>query len=291
MSKSLKKLIDINRLREFKSKLNAQNVFESWPDGAEAHNSMWGGRDITAAFNNGTVSANIANGTFRDIFPGDYITKSITVPQILKADGTTEYIAQKTYTVNFIIADLDIWLNRGDSATTAHHVAIVPQSVVFNSCMNETNVADGGYVGSFMNTNVMPAFAAGLQNAFGASHLISFRYLESNTVNTSVPSAGYTGLTGASQLTNTWASYTCRLLNETMVYGSSIFASSGEDERMGGVQMAAFRLNSNLVYNRQNYWLSDVGSSARFAFVHGYGIASAGNASYSFGVRPFALLK
>ena len=58
MSKSLKKLIDINRLREFKNKLNAQSILMRWPDGAEAHNSMWGGRDITAAFNAGTVSAN-----------------------------------------------------------------------------------------------------------------------------------------------------------------------------------------------------------------------------------------
>lgn len=33
MSKSLKKLIDINRLREFKNKLNAQIVFESRPTG------------------------------------------------------------------------------------------------------------------------------------------------------------------------------------------------------------------------------------------------------------------
>ena len=157
--------------------------------------------------------------------------------------------------------------------------------------MNETNVTDGGYVGSYMNQAVMPAFATGLQNAFGASHLISFRYLESNTVNTSVPSAGYTGWTGASQWTNTWTSYTCRLLNETMVYGSSIFASSGEDERMGGVQMAAFRLNSSLVYNRQNYWLSDVVSSALFANVAGLGLASTDYASHVLGVRPFALLR
>ena len=270
---------------------SAITIYDLVPDGAASHRNFYRGKDITAAFNNGTVSANIANGTFRDIFPGDYITKSITVPRILKADGTTEYIAQKTYTVNFVIADLDIWLNRGDTATAAHHVAIVPQSVVFNSVMNETNTTEGGYVGSFMNTNVMPAFATGLQGAFGASHLISFRYLESNTVNTSIPSAGYTGWTGASQWTNTWASYTCRLLNETMVYGSSIFASSGEDERMGGVQMAAFRLNSNLVYNRQNYWLSDVVSSALFADVYGGGNANAGSASYVYGVRPFALLR
>ena len=270
---------------------SAITIYDLVPDGAASHRNFYRGKDITAAFNNGTVSANIANGTFRDIFPGDYITKSITVPQILKADGTTEYIAQTTYNVRFIIADLDVWLNRGDAATTAHHVAIVPQSVVFNSYMNESNVTTGGYAGSFMNTNVMPAFATALQNAFGASHLISFRYLESNTVNTSVPSAGYTGWTGASQWTNTWASYTCRPLNETMVYGSSIFASSGEDERMGGVQMAAFRLNSNLIYNRQNYWLSDVVSSASFAGVGGFGNAFAGNASHVNGVRPFALLR
>ena len=270
---------------------SAITIYDLVPDGAANHRNFYRGKDITAAFDSGEFSTHVADGSFHDIFPGDYITKQITVPQILKADGTTEYIAQKTYTVNFVIADLDIWLNRGDSATTAHHVAIVPQSVVFNSCMNETNTTEGGYVGSFMNTNVMPAFATGLQNAFGASHLISFRYLESATVNTSVPSAGYTGWIGASQWTNTWTSYTCRLLNETMVHGSPICASSLEDERMGGVHLAAFRLNSNLVYNRQNYWLSDVVSSGFFAYVHGSGNAVTNSASNVGGVRPFALLR
>ena len=253
------------------------NWHAAYPDGAEAHNAMWGGRDITAAFDAGTVSEHIADGTFKDIFPGDYITKQVTI------SGTA-------YTIKFIVAHLDIWLHRGDTSCETHHVAIVPETPPYNAYMNSTNTTAGGYVGSYMNKTVMPAFATGLQNAFGASHLISFRYLESNTVNTSVPSAGYTGWTGASQWTNTWASYTCRLLNETMVYGSSIFASSGEDERMGGVQMAAFRLNSNLVYNRQTYWLSDVVSSANFAYVFGNGYASTGGASDVAGVRPFALL-
>ena len=291
MSKSLKKLIDIDRLKEFKSKLNAQNVFESWPDGAEAHNAMWGGRDITAAFNAGTVSEHIADGTFRDIFPGDYITKQITVPQILKADGTTEYIAQKTYNVRFIIADLDIWLNRGDTATTAHHVAIVPQSVVFNSCMNEANVTTGGYLGSFMNTNVMPAFATGLQGAFGSAHILQFRFCDTKAVNNDLTSGGIVNFTGATYWGgHDWASHYCHLMTETMVYGAPITASCAADEIMGGVQFAAFRLNSNLVYNRQNYWLGDVVSSAAFAFVYGYGGATTGSASSSYGVRPFALL-
>ena len=268
---------------------SAITIYDLVPDGAANHRNFYRGKDLTAAFNNGTLSANIANGTFRDIFPGDYITKSITVPRILKADGTTEYIAQKTYTVKFIIADLDVWLNRGDTATTAHHVAIVPQSVVFNSCMNETNVTTGGYLGSFMNTNVMPAFATGLQNAFGASHLISFRIGLSNGVTTTTASASHPYWTGTSNWWGAWTSEICCLMSEGMVYGQSPNHSAAMDETMCG-QFAAFRLNSNLVYNRQNYWLSDVVSSAIFAIVLGNGVADAHNASHSLGVRPFALL-
>lgn len=270
---------------------SAITIYDLVPDGAASHRNFYRGKDITAAFNNGTVSANIANGTFKDIFPGDYITKSVTVPRILKADGTTEYIAQKTYTVKFIIADLDIWLNRGDTATTAHHVAIVPQFVVFNSCMNETNVTTGGYLGSFMNTNVMPAFATGLQNAFGSAHILQFRFLDTKAVNNDLKSGGVVNYTGATYWGgHDWASHYCHLMLETMVYGAPHTASCAADEIMGGVQFAAFRLNSNLVYNRQSYWLSDVVSSAFFALVGGDGNAYAYDASGVFGVRPFALL-
>ena len=268
---------------------SAITIYDLVPDGAASHRNFYRGKDLTAAFNNGTVSTNIANGTFRDIFPGDYITKSITVPQILKADGTTEYIAQTTYNVRFIIADLDIWLHRGDTSCETHHVAIVPETPPFSSYMNADNVTTGGYVGSFMNTNVMPAFATSLQNAFGASHLISFRWWEDTTVNTNVPSAGYAGWTGALLGNASWNSYICHLMQEGMVYGQKVWASSGCDECMCG-QFAAFRLNSNLIFNRNWYWLSDVVSSARFAFVGGGGNAVAYNASTVFGVRPFALL-
>lgn len=270
---------------------SAITIYDLVPDGAANHRNFYRGKDLTAAFNAGTVSTNIANGTFRDIFPGDYITKSITVPRILKADGTTEYIAQTTYTVNFIIADLDIWLNRGDTAPAAHHVAIVPQYIVFSSCMNETNVTTGGYLGSFMNTNVMPAFATGLQGAFGNDHILQFRFLDTKAVNNDLKSGGIVNYTGATYWGgHDWASHYCHLMTETMVYGAPITASCAADEIMGGVQFAAFRLNSNLVYNRQNYWLSDVVSSAGFAIVHGVGLAYAYNASTSYGVRPFALL-
>ena len=279
MSKALKKLIDINGLREFKSKLNAQNVFESWPDGAEAHNAMWGGRDITAAFNNGTVSANIANGTFKDIFPGDYITKSVT-------------ISGKTYTVNWVIADCDYWINKGhDPVTTAHHVAIVPQQPIFNYPMNGTNNTVGGYDDSRMHTSIIPDCSTGIINAFGGEHILTFRDLITSTVDNSVASRGYCGWTGASAPWEVWESVQCNLMTEHMVMGAPCYSSSGIDDEITTRQMSAFRLSERLInYNHQRWWLRNVVSSTAFAFIDDDGFAAAGAASGSYGVRPFALL-
>ena len=77
-------------------------------------------------------------------------------------------------------------------------------------------------------------------------------------------------------------------MQEGMVYGQKVWASSGCDECMCG-QFAAFRLNSNLIFNRNWYWLSDVVSSAFFADVYGLGNAGAGGAAGVYGGRPFAL--
>ena len=56
-------------------------------------------------------------------------------------------------------------------------------------------------------------------------------------------------------------------------------------------QMSAFRLSEKAInYNRSDWWLRDVVSSANFACVNGDGYANAGSASGARGVRPFALL-
>ena len=282
MSKVLKKLIDINRLREFKNKLNAQSILKRWPDGAEAHNAMWGGRDITAAFNNGTVSANIANGTFRDIFPGDYITKSVTI------SGTA-------YTVNWVIADCDYWINKGDqnNGMETHHVVIVPQAPIFKANMNATNTTEGGYAGSRMYKETIPACATGIVNAFGSDHILTFRDLIVNNINASGISLGNSSWLGVSALgSGQWVDAQCNLIGEHMVYGHSVWSSGGENQMIQTRQFSAFRLSEKLInYNRSWWWLRDVDTSARFSYVNGYGYADTDDASHVYGVRPFALLK
>ena len=254
------------------------NWYSNFPDGAEAHNAMWGGRDITASFNNGTVSANIANGTFRDIFPGDYITKQVT-------------ISGKTYTVNWVIADCDYWINKGDTAVTVHHVAIVPQAPIFDANMNATNTTEGGYMGSRMFKETIPACATGIVNAFGASHILTFRDWLISGMTANQISSGLPNFTGGAQWgASPWVSVQCDLMTEKMVLGAPVNSASALDEWCATRQMSAFRLSENLInYNRQWYWLRNIVSSAHFAAVGGGG-AGANYASYSCGVRPFALL-
>ena len=255
------------------------NWYATYPDGAEAHNAMWGGRDITAAFDAGTVSEHIADGTFKDIFPGDYITKQVTI------SGTA-------YTVNWVVADCDYWINKGDqnNGMETHHVVIVPQQPIFTANMNNDNVTTGGYAGSRMYRETIPACATGIVSAFGSDHILTFRDLITRAVNTSSISSGVPFLTGASSDLG-WYDARCNLMSEGMVYGNSIWSSSGYDNCIGLRQMSAFRLSEKAInYNRHWYWLRNVVSSAYFAGVGGDGFAYAGNASDSYGVRPFALL-
>ena len=51
-------------------------IFTPFLDTPEAHNCIIRGKDLTAQLNDGTLSNNIQNGTFHDIFIGDYFTKS-----------------------------------------------------------------------------------------------------------------------------------------------------------------------------------------------------------------------
>ena len=292
---STEKIITLDGLRVFKNKLDSvvikRTIYDLIPDGAGAHNAMWGGRDITDAFDAGTVSANIKNGTFKDIFPGDYITKQVTIPRVLADDGTTELFAGGTYTVNWVIADCDYWINKGDTAVTAHHVAIVPQTPIFNARMNSTNTTEGGYAGSGLHKNVIPACATGIVNAFGSEHILTFSDHLTRDLNTSAVSSGITVLTGAPNWNGAWYSQQCNLLSEAMVYDGPHCASSALDNIMATRQMSAFRLSEKLInYNRQWWWLRDVVSSTYFALVGGYGNASATLASNVVGVRPFALL-
>jgi len=157
--------------------------------------------------------------------------------------------------------------------------------------MNNDNVTTGGYAGSRMYRETIPACAAGIVSAFGASHILTFRDSITKAVNTSSISSGAPFWTGASSDWG-WYDARCNLMCERMVYGMPAFSSSGWDAGVATRQFSAFRLSEKAInYNRQWWWLRDVVSSAHFALVDGNGSAGANGASGVGGVRPFALLR
>lgn len=250
---------------------------------AGAHNAVYRGKDLTAYFDSGEMSKAIAAGTFKDIYPGDYITKSITI------NGTT-------YSdVKWMVGDLDYFLGHGDtSILTQHHVLMFPDTCLGNSYMNPTNTTEGAYMGSYMYTTMIPLVNAGIQAAFGASHVVSHREAMSKLINATMACASGNGWTGSTYWwSGEWADVLSNLFTENMVYGANIFSSSPQDVCNGCRQVAAFRHDSSLYIGgtkRESWWLRAVARSDAFALVYGHGYAYCNRASYVRGVRPYFLL-
>ena len=202
--------------------------------------------------------ANIKNGTFKGFFLGDYWT-----------------IGSYTWR----IVDFDYWYNCGDTAFTTPHLVIMPDKPLYNAQMNETNITTGGYTGSLMYTENLDQAKTLAASAFGDLILTHREYL-TNAVTDGHASAG------------AWFDSTLDLPNEIMMYGCHVYAAMNNgtviptNYTIGKTQLALFTVVPKLISNRATFWLRDVVSSARFAFVGNYGYPTSSNASGSCGVRP-----
>ncbi|MBR1438312.1 MAG: hypothetical protein IJ587_07215, partial [Synergistaceae bacterium] len=228
------------------------------------------------------VSANIRNGTFKDIFPGKYFSFS-NVPYTYIDENDEE--KSSTYSGTMRIADLDYYLRCGDSDLTTHHIVVVPDTPLYNAPMNAENKTEGGYVGTKMRTKYLRRAEAIFKACFGENHVLKHRMLLTTAVTNGKPS-GYA-----------WCDSVVELLNELMVYGSYIFAPANDGVTIpyryteSKSQLALFRYRPDLlVGSRMWWWLRDVVSAAYFANVNDGGNAIYINASYVGGVRPAALI-
>ncbi len=246
-------------------------------DNAAAHNCIYRGKDLTAYFNSGEMSAAIADGSFRDIFPGDYIIKDITI------DGTLYG------SVKFIVMDCDYHLHCGDVETAAHHVVIMPEERLGLTQMNPINTTVGGYLGSAMWNTHIPKVAAGFVAAFGTAHILEHREVLSNVINENVKSSAFNGWDGAVS-DGAWTTVSVNLANENMVFGAPIVASSWADTGDCNSQLAAFQLNHSLIASqRYVWWLRTIPAGINYSIVN-VSLASISNADSQCGVRPYALL-
>ena len=220
------------------------------------HRNIYRGRSLGTSLTSAQKTA-IANGTFDDLYVGDYWTISSRV---------------------FRIADIDYLYNCGDTAFTKHHLIVVNDANLGNQKMNETNVTTGGYKGSEMRTTNLQA-AKDIVNAAFPNAVGKYRDYITNAVTNGYPSGGE------------WADADIELMNEVAVYGSYIFTPGSTGTvtpnryTIWNSQLALFRLNPRMIKTRYTYWLRDVVSAALFAYVLNNGNAGIGNASASTGVR------
>lgn len=251
-------------------------------DSAPAHNSIYRGKDLTDAWKEGTVSARIQDGTFHDIFVGDYINMPIAI------DGVT-------YQVKWEVADLDYYLHTGDQECTAHHALMFPSKTVqTNVQMNSTDTTAGGYVGSAMWKTVIPKYSTAIQAAFGSDHVLKHRELLTDSLNTTVASAGGFGWTGCAYWGSApWYDALANIPNEVMIYGCAPASSGPWDVGNASRQLAIYRFK-HFSEGRLWFWLRAVASSALFAVASYHGAANASGASCADangGVRPYFLLR
>ena len=273
--------LDDTSANEVRNTLNAANKDDIFPkyDNAAAHNSIYRGKDLTLYFNSGAMSTAIANGTFADIYPGDYIIKSVTI------DGTTYQ------NVKWIVMDCDYHLNSGDTQTTTHHVVLMPEGHLGTAQMNETNTTEGGYQGSKMWTTTIPLVNAGIKTAFGDSHVLSHKELLTKTIDATAISGGNSTWQGCS-VDWSWVSVEANICNEQQVYGTKAFGSSGFDIGDCYNQFAAFRLSKALQSkDRYWFWLRAVASASMFCLANDLGFCYYYDPSSSSALRPYFLLK
>lgn len=224
-------------------------------DNAGFHNSIYRGKNL-GTFVTAEQYANIADGTFKDMYIGDYWT----------ING-----------VQYIIAAFNYYHNTGDTALTQNHVTLVPGSTLYTHVMNDTNTTEGGYVGSKMYTEGLAQAKSMINYAF-SGHVVTHRRYLSNAVSDGQASAG------------AWFDSNVELMSEVMVYGSVVNGSYGVsglfDTGVDKSQLPLFALRPDLIGIRTAWWLRSVSSASHFAYVGYDGRAYRHTASLASGVRP-----
>ena len=273
---------DVKRYIDGEPDFPAEDETE-WITGiAENHNAIFRGDDLFAkGYDINDICAMIADGSFSDIYIGDYFTLSGSIENVpcfveqTGDDGTKSLVESTqtvTYNTKFRIAGLDTYLNTGDTAFTAHHAVIVPDNVIGSNRMNGTNTTTGGYAGSFMFTSVLPVynthFSAKLNN-----HLLTHREILSNSV-TGNQASGWA-----------WANVKINMMSEPEVYGSNLWGNK-YDAGVNYRQFPLFRIASKYICNRSWCWLNAVAGANDFVAMTSNGNATRNGAGVALAVCP-----
>lgn len=238
---------------------DAANEFFNLVVDPQMHANIYRGKSLGTSFTAAQKAA-IADGSFKDMFIGDYWT-----------------IGGKVYR----IADMDYFYNTGSTAFTKHHLVVVPDKNMYSNMMKSAGTTEGGYVNSDMRLTGLASAKTTITSAFGSDAVLTHKEYLVNAVSSGKPSG------------RSLVDADVEIMNEIMVFGTRIYGVCNDGSASAALytfstkQFSLFRLNPKMIHTRESYWLRDVVSSNTFACVSGYGGATCDNADYAIGVRPY----
>ena len=258
----------------FTSNLSEEEYNKYIEAGKALRRNTYRGKDITEYHNDGSLYEMISNGTFDDIYVGDYIVAN---------------------NVTWLVADIDNYLYTGNTPLTKHHLTIIPADNLTSASMNTTDTTEGGYYNSQMKQSTLPSILSTYVEPVFNGHVLTYANILTNEVDENANNITSNLYKGAS---NNWSWYNSQidLMSEVNVFGTIILSSNGLDIGIDNQQYAIFLLKPEFAYTNGNskrlsYWLKSVSNSKSFVFADVGGCSDNHALSKSAqGVRPRFLI-
>ena len=219
---------------------------------ASFHNQVFRGKNLGTGFT-AEQKANVQNGTFTDLWVGDYWV----------IGGVT-----------WRIVDINYWYGLGDTKLNTNHLVIMPDSALYQARMHSSSSTSTGYANSQMRTTNLNTAKTTINAAFPSS-VITRRAILSTVFNGDE-------VTGVA-----WYSVTVEIPSEPTVLGGRYLGQEFLVQDTN--QFAAFKLKPHLKLpsNGVAMWFQNICDSTGYSGLH-----SKGNNDYyqandaSPGVRP-----
>ena len=233
-----------------------QNIFFN---SAAAHNAIYRGKKLGNVLT-GEMLAGIRNGSFSDLYVGDYIETEDNIYRFM---------------------DFDYFLGCVSGVSGGkiekHHAVLVPDRVMGSSAIDNHPEATQPKE-THMYVNKLPEITRTLKSIFGNDNVAMMDRIIPKTANGEP--AGWD-----------WVNVGADLLTEEMVMGHGSWGQwPGIQIGVLKGQLAGFRYSHSLMCSNDDYWLRNKRSATNYALISSGGISSSDVGNLQHGVRPFFVI-
>lgn len=241
-----------------------RSMLKALTENPENHNGIYRGKNLTNVYTIDQIYERVHDGSFEDLYLGDYITVHLTTDLYTRFTGA-EFVAGTTYyemggtviartwtetqdaepqegkvyatkqvveeDVDLMMAGFDVYMHAGQNANnfiSQHHVVMVPKSELSTlTKYHHDSTAMIGYATSDVFNITLPCYAVSLKRATNG-HILVRRSRRTSATDPNAPSGAGSGWGGSTNAME-WVDSEFDLLNTMQVFGNGSFSSSWRD--------------------------------------------------------------